>query len=455
MPDLNAGHEGPRGPLLISDAWGLACKLQTEGEDNDEGDGEEEDAHTERADEQVSSAWRLARLEEKTASAAEDTRKFYVAATRHKDRLILVGADWRTKTGTLRASRSFIAEMDRVLGISAALEAGADRISYGSPFSARLVRQIACADEHEPGRQGKAAKVLASATAGDELVSAIAADGAAGGSAGELPLIGPIPATTGNARLAVTALCDFAHCPMLYRWRHELRAPAPARESARPVDGQGGVGPAEMGTLFHRCMELLDFDRPQAARSLVTRVAAEMDMDETLDADAATGDLEAMLDLFRRGDLFGRISSAKTVLRELAFVIRTSAGTLNGQIDLAFEDAGGAWRIVDYKSDRVTATELAGRAERYRLQMMVYALALADHLGAAPAGASLWFLRPGASHAFDVDADSLAAARREIDALAEALLGARRTGSFDGIDASQCDGCPYGPLCGRSGPASG
>jgi ATP-dependent helicase/nuclease subunit A len=54
-------------------------------------------------------------------------------------------------------------------------------------------------------------------------------------------------------------------------------------------------------------------------------------------------------------------------------------GTLvEGVVDLAFEDAG-RWVVVDYKTDR----ELAALGEdRYRLQVAIYASAIAQATGA-------------------------------------------------------------------------
>jgi hypothetical protein len=102
---------------------------------------------------------------------------------------------------------------------------------------------------------------------------------------------------------------------------------------------------------------------------------------------------------------------------------------------------------VDYKSDHVDEASLAEHAGRYELQMLLYASAAWKHFGSHPADATLYFLRPGASHVFPVTPETLAVARQRVEKLTTDLITARRTGNFPRNTGGACRFCPYGPLC--------
>jgi ATP-dependent exoDNAse (exonuclease V) beta subunit len=72
---------------------------------------------------------------------------------------------------------------------------------------------------------------------------------------------------------------------------------------------------------------------------------------------------------------------------------------LEGAIDLLYEDPDGALVVVDYKTDRVSSTELAARAEHYRTQGEAYALALRDGLGLSVSRIEFIFVAAGRDQA--------------------------------------------------------
>ncbi len=451
VPDLNAGRMGPRGPLLFRRDWGIAYKPPGLVEDDDGGDA---------AGEPLS--YRLAKQAERDELAAEDVRKLYVAVTRHQDHLILVGADWRDRDGRFRDSGSYLAQLDGVLDVAGALERGADRIGYGDGFFARLARITPSAPSRGGGRRRPIGRKMAAAAAdASRLADALTR----AGKAGELALVGPLPEAGPAGRIAATALVDFAHCPMLYRWRHELRVPV-------DVLAGGGAGPpsgklldaATAGTVFHRCMELVNFDclrSPRAgevaahARSLVGRALAEREL--SVDPAELAGELTEMLGRLAEHPLLGELCGAGRRLRELSFLFRGPGLDVSGKIDLLYQDAGGDWHVVDYKSDRLAAADVGARAARYELQMMMYAAAAAGHLGQNVADATVYFLRPGRGHSFAVGGAALAGLARRLGELAKNLTRSRRTGRFarrpSGGGAEPCAGCACAGLCGRASQA--
>ena len=441
VPDLNAGRHAGRGTPLNRTDLGLTYKFRSHQEDE------------KPPDQPLAS--RLAERLEQADQQKEDIRKLYVAATRHKDHLVFVGADWRNKEGRTMKGGSYLGEMDRVLGITRALDDGRDTIDYDGMYAA-VVRRIA---PGETGRRSKrvslGGKALAEASGPGDLAERIRK---LAGPAPAPALLGPLPADQGRVEIAVTALCDFDFCPMLYRWRYELGVPdrpITAKAHGPRSTGPGAsaeaspaaIDPATMGTLLHRCMELLDFAHPQPARELVRRAAAEMNLGQTMDTDAVGRDLSDMIERFSATALWSEVAGAAERLCELDFVLECGPAVLRGQIDLIYQDAGGAWHIVDYKSDRIEAAQAAGYAGRYRLQMLAYAAAAARYLESPPAEARLYFLRPAAAVTMATAPDAVESARLRIADVARGLLSARRTGRFARTESATCESCLYAALC--------
>jgi len=236
----------------------------------------------------------------------------------------------------------------------------------------------------------------------------------------------------------------------LYRWRHELLAPPPPAADAPGGAGAAGrLDAATVGTVLHRCMEVIDLsadDLPAQADAAVAAVCGEMELDA--DRTALAEDLADMLRRFAGQGLREQIRAARRRLPELAFVLRSGRCEIGGRIDLLFEGAGGLWHVVDYKSDRVSAAGAGAHARRYALQMMIYLAAARRQFGDGVADATVYFLRPGVAHRFG--AEALGGLPERLDAAAAALVAARRTGRFPPADAGDCRRCPYATLCLRA-----
>lgn len=440
LPDLNAGRQKPNDRILHRCDWGITTAITT-------GPGEE--------DEPDPLSHRLSLQAEQADAVAEDLRRLYVAVTRHEDYLVFVGADWRTKDGRIKAGDSDLAILDEALGITDALDAGRETISYGNgEFCLRVGVQPR---PTPPGRRGTLSpgrKLLAQAD--DEAGFADDLIGLVTGSGKSPPLLGPLTPSIGRAELAVTALSEFARCPQLYRYRYELRMPElPSAASAGAADipsrPETGLSPMTLGTVYHRCMELLDFDSPQPAGGLVAAVAGELDLTDQADLEALREELAAMLDTLRGSPLLAALRGASRTLRELDFLMDVDSLRLRGQIDLLLRGADGAWQIVDYKSDRLNPDETwADRAGKYVLQLQAYALAAEGHLGEPPAAACLYSLRTGET--WETPLADLAAAREDLLAVGRELIASRRSGTFAARTGPQCEYCPYSAICpgGRS-----
>ena len=266
----------------------------------------------------------------------------------------------------------------------------------------------------------------------------------------------------------MTALGDFEKCPMLFHWRYELGVPSrylrakpdlPAEivgaDLAPPEAPPGprtALDAATMGTIFHRCMELMPLSEAaadQASLALVQQAVAEMDLLGQAGVDGLAAELSEMIGKLRSGRIWGELMQARQVRRELSFVMDYPNLTVRGQIDLIYQDVAGRWHIVDYKSDRAGAEDIRQHAQRYELQMLLYALAAKRHLGDAPAEATLYFLRPALAHSFAITPESLEQASRRACGLATEVALARRSGQFTRRTSEFCEFCPYHSLCQR------
>jgi ATP-dependent helicase/nuclease subunit A len=447
LPDLNAGHEGHRGALLHRRDWGWTCR-QT-GSEREEMDPPE----ARNRNRPLPLSFRLARKLEKDDALAEDTRLLYVAITRHRDKMILVGSDRRSKDGRYK-SDSYLAKLDEALGICQALDADRERISYaGGPFEILLRRcQPGDFDTSGPTRPEMPAGIRLLREAGDEEAFALSLIRQAPHGR-ELPLVGPVPADRAAPELAVTALADFSRCPRLFHWRYELRLPGQWKAPGKQQAGEASRSPQAidaltLGTFYHLCMERLDPQSPQSAGALGTAVAAELDLLDSPGLEQAIDELENILKALEGTPLLSQLASAQKAYRELDFLLDAGPIRLRGQIDLLLQDADTKWHVVDYKSDRVTPERLAEHAEGYRLQMLAYCLAAGRYLQTPVESARLYFLRNGLEHSFALDERSLEDGHEQIVRLGRSIIEARRTGTCPPAEG-YCRFCPYQGRCQR------
>lgn len=95
---------------------------------------------------------------------------------------------------------------------------------------------------------------------------------------------------------------------------------------------------------------------------------------------------------------------------------------LHGFIDCVYQDARGRWRLLDYKTNRVAAGGVGELAERYELQMLIYALACEQALGESLQECTLVALASGGEHGYRRDAEARRSSVERINRAMETLL---------------------------------
>src|SRR5262249_21723951 len=112
-----------------------------------------------------------------------------------------------------------------------------------------------------------------------------------------------------------------------------------------------------------------------------------------------------MIERFVKSPRGQQLATAKTVQREIDFLLAWPLGEtsnsgryIQGVIDCLYQDDDSNWHIVDFKTNDVSAARTSDEAERYELQLQVYAIAIERTLGQSPTELVLHFLRPSAEH---------------------------------------------------------
>ena len=163
----------------------------------------------------------------------------------------------------------------------------------------------------------------------------------------------------------------------------------------------------QVGTLVHRLLEQWDFQLESDNFLEPLRAFCRQDLPGDLDEDeknAIVLDIERLMDTFLHSSPYRELQQATVIGREVPFVMPWSTEepsdsvsrpcVMEGVMDVVYEVAGDVW-VGDYKTDRVTASNVVGYAEVYRHQAQVYAKAASGSLGLNVKGCQLVFLRIG------------------------------------------------------------
>lgn len=383
---------------------------------------------------------RLVSEEVKSRSLAEELRVLYVAMTRAKERLLLVGTGGLGKIGELRnqyagrdgvlpllARRTVASMLDWVLAAVSCRNDGSvkfpgegEAANIGQLFRIQTYDRSAMATWalDPPPQRGVAKKLEQCARL--KLAPSPAPSDVAGGVVKLVKqrLTAPYPAAALTRTPAVAAASELKR-----RWSDTDRSedPGAVLPASRGMDGPpddarvaasfhvGGrlTGPAFLasaagvdarhrGTTTHAFLEFLDLARPCDADDLRAQLESMVADGCFIESEASEIDHEAVA-WFCGMPLGRRLCHAATrVLREWPFVIgveptrydpsamaRDVGDTLlvRGIVDCLF-DAGDGWEIVDYKTDRVEGERLIARADAYRGQLGIYAKAVETTLAA-------------------------------------------------------------------------
>ncbi|MCO6044896.1 UvrD-helicase domain-containing protein [Aeoliella sp. ICT_H6.2] len=180
--------------------------------------------------------------------------------------------------------------------------------------------------------------------------------------------------------------------------------------------------PLGFGTLVHAVLERCDLSEPSTIAQWSQLLAPHHDV---LHVDTVATMATDMVERFATTSRASELAGAPEVHHEVEFTLTWPLGSTNaddrylqGYLDCLYQAADGAWRVLDYKTNQVSAAGVEELATKYELQMLVYGLAVEQTWGKSPTELVLHFLRPGVEYAFKWNA---AARDRAIELVESAL----------------------------------
>ena len=186
------------------------------------------------------------------------------------------------------------------------------------------------------------------------------------------------------------------------------------------------IDPIDLGKLVHGVLAMIDFAAPGDWRSRLQLVAERQ---STAIDSTEVRDAEQMIERFLGSSRAADIAAAQETFREAEFLLAWPPDRadnpeflLSGYMDLLYRDARDRWCLLDFKTNRVSASKVATVAANYEMQMLVYGLAAEAILREPPGELALHFLRGGFEHRFAWDD----AARRRAAELLEQAVAADR-----------------------------
>ncbi|MDD2429678.1 MAG: UvrD-helicase domain-containing protein [Eubacteriales bacterium] len=186
---------------------------------------------------------------------------------------------------------------------------------------------------------------------------------------------------------------DEEETPVIKRqeFKHEL-PPMPLPR----LGEQTRLTAADKGSITHKALGIMPLDGLLDLSGDALEKQITQRLDELRSRGVLTNTERAAADAalparFLEDDLGQRMLGAKDIMREQAFTLKAEGDVLlQGVMDLAFKE-DGAWVLVDYKTDRETASILP----KYRDQMRWYMRALRALTGESVKEAWLYALRSG------------------------------------------------------------
>jgi ATP-dependent helicase/nuclease subunit A len=158
----------------------------------------------------------------------------------------------------------------------------------------------------------------------------------------------------------------------------------------------------DSGTAFHAVLQHLDLSTPP------TRAAVQKEIERLVEARKLQEEFARAVDVedvvaYLESPIGRRVAAARRVLREQPFFQRIDvpAGSTGrptfavaqGVIDCLAEEADG-WLLIDYKTDNIRAEHAEMKAREYAAQIAVYLDATAAVVGDKPVTAYLYFVKP-------------------------------------------------------------
>lgn len=334
-------------PYLLHDpAYGLVCKVRDE-----MGDWKEPAGY-------AWGKWLNGRMEK-----AERKRLLYVACTRAAEMLIL--------SGQLGKKNTWLTEILAAWGIEE--EGLEEEILNYDYFSIQVFRPEGPLEIGD-----RVSEEVLDSPKGMEAIPVLAQ---------------PIPAEPQPLPVAVTRLEQ-----LLGRKEDDLAELRPAIwRNERPTTVTSAPGYL-VGNIVHRALahwDCLEYSQGALAQLIESFALREGVFSDALD-NAVNRSLQMLLHL-KKHAIYEEIREAQQRYHEVPFTLTTTPGTLHGVIDLLYQDQGGNWHLLDWKTEWSPHEIIEENALQHLTQMAAYSSAIQQSLGKSPV-VGLCFLFPRVVH---------------------------------------------------------
>ncbi len=366
------------------------------------------------------SLWEEIKQKNRREEISELKRLLYVAMTRAKQRLVMVGSGCSSSRGnTLETANSWMRWFELLMP----LDEGGELFDYhGVPV--KVVRNIA-----EAPTPTRLKTVL------DQLLPQLQTEF-------QPEQTGLEVAVTIEAKpetLRVSEILTYLNCPRRYFWQYRMRLKGPVAEFSRsdPSDFKDSFG-ALVGDFLHQAAGREDDSWPEELWERVFGV--ESDIDKA----AVKKESIRIWRNFRNSPYTERAGKRWD---EVPFLLKlTSELRVEGRFDRLLQNQAGELILVDYKTHRVPAERVQGIAASYYPQLQLYALAVKALWGRLPDRAVLYFPHPDQGVEVPLDRNSLERLVAEVERMVE-FVG-RHNLPAEYRKSGNCGKCSYEWCCG-------